>query len=137
MICLFLSIRLAHASLSRKLSARKERKPIREPPGGPTVGTCLHRLMVGWAVLVDQSSLVRLECVPLLFLFCLPLAVCRSSCLFLLPLLSSARCWSFFVFVSSFSFFCLFLLGVKRDFLVCRLCFLLLFRRSFSAVFRL
>ncbi|KAK7114779.1 uncharacterized protein [Littorina saxatilis] len=43
-VCLFLSIRLAHASLSRKLSARKERKPLREPPG-PTVGSCLHRLM--------------------------------------------------------------------------------------------
>ena len=50
MVCLFLSIRLAHASLSRKLSARKERKPIRDPPGGPTVGSCLHRLMVSWAV---------------------------------------------------------------------------------------
>ena len=50
MVCLFLSIRLAHASLSRKLSARKERKPIRDPPGGPTVGSCLHRLMVSWSV---------------------------------------------------------------------------------------
>ncbi|XP_076449279.1 uncharacterized protein LOC143285749 isoform X2 [Babylonia areolata] len=44
-VCLVLSIRLAHASLSRKLAARKERKPFRDPPGGPTVGSCLHRLM--------------------------------------------------------------------------------------------
>ncbi|KAK7498993.1 hypothetical protein BaRGS_00009802, partial [Batillaria attramentaria] len=41
--CLVLSVRLAHASLNRKLTARKERKPIREP-AGPTVGSCLLHL---------------------------------------------------------------------------------------------
>ncbi|KAL8559414.1 hypothetical protein ACOMHN_045211 [Nucella lapillus] len=44
-VCLFLSIRLAHASLSRKLAARKERKPLRDSLGGSTVASCLRRLM--------------------------------------------------------------------------------------------
>ncbi|XP_025076132.1 uncharacterized protein LOC112553248 isoform X2 [Pomacea canaliculata] len=41
--CLILSVRLAHASLARKLSARKQRKPIRQSSGS-TVGSCLHHL---------------------------------------------------------------------------------------------
>lgn len=52
-VCLFLSIRLAHASLSRKLDARKERKPIRDPPRVSTVASCIRRLMTRRSVAVQ------------------------------------------------------------------------------------
>nr|KAG5708039.1 hypothetical protein BaRGS_025177 [Batillaria attramentaria] len=55
--CLVLSVRLAHASLNRKLTARKERKPIREP-AGPTVGSCLLHLKTrrSYGVQVDLPA---------------------------------------------------------------------------------